>query len=226
MKVLRFGHLLKSGRECGCGFKHDRTLEFVFISSLSEALDMFEDLELNPPYAVFYDEVTYKVAGRLVKEKLAAKGVLMTSPTFQEAERGVAEARGAKTVIGVGGGMVIDLAKYAAYKLEADFISVPTAPSHDGMVSPVVSLFEEGRRRSILARSPRIAIVDLSVLKSAPRQLLISGYGDILAKIVSMKDWQLGRDERGEPYCKTAESLVFRSLNELIGSLIGPPPPA
>jgi len=225
LKVLKFGKSLKSGEECGCGFKHDRTLDLVLLGPLSEALGMLEDLELKPPYAVFYDEITYRVAGRFVKEKLAAKGILMTSPTFQEAERGVAEARGAKTVIGVGGGMVIDLAKYAAYKLEADFISVPTAPSHDGMVSPVVSLFEEGRRRSILARSPRIAIVDLSVLKSAPRQLLISGYGDILAKIVSMKDWQLGRDERGEPYCKTAESLVFRSLDELIGSLINPPPP-
>jgi len=224
LRVLKFGKSLKSGEECGCGFKHDRTLDLVLLGPISEALGMLEDLRLKPPYAVFYDETTYRVAGRFVKEKLAAKGVLTSSPTFQEAERGLAEARGARTVIGVGGGTVIDLAKYAAYRLEADFISIPTAPSHDGMVSPVVSLFKEGRRKSILARSPRLAIIDLRILGSAPRQLLISGYGDILAKIISIKDWQLGRDERGEQYCKTAESLVISSLEELIASLRKPSP--
>ena len=215
---------LKSEEECGCGFEHDRTLEMVLFSSLDDALDMFEGSEFDAPYAVFYDENTYEVAGRFIQRRLRGKGFLVSSPTFKEAEKGSAEVKGARTIIGVGGGTVIDVAKYAAYKLNADFISIPTAPSHDGMVSPIVSLFEEGRRKSIVARSPKMAIIDLSILKSAPRRLLISGYGDILAKLISLKDWQLGRDEKGEPYCKTAESLILSSLDELVSSLTNPPP--
>ena len=34
--------------------------------------------------------------------------------------------------IGIGGGSKIDLAKKIAYDLNVPFISVPTAPSHDG----------------------------------------------------------------------------------------------
>ncbi len=225
LKVLEFGENLRSREECGCGFKHDRTLKRVLLSPLDKALDMLENLEFDPPYAVFYDVVTYEVAGGLVQEKLSAKGFLVSSPTFREAERGIAEVGNVKTIVGVGGGTVIDVAKYAAYKLNANFISVPTAPSHDGMVSPIASLFEGGRRKSILTRSPRMAIIDLSLFRSAPKHLLISGYGDILAKTVSLKDWQLGRDEVGEPYCETAESLIYSSLEELVRSLASPASP-
>ena len=219
MRVLEFGSSLRSSEECGCGFSHDKTLEKVFIGDVEEAIDKLEDLGSEPPYAVFYDDITYRVAGKLIKERLNAIGILVESPTFHEAEAKLAKTRSAKTVLGVGGGTVIDVAKYIAYRLGSSFISVPTAPSHDGIVSPIVSLFMKGRRKSILARSPKIAIIDLSILREAPRELLISGYGDILAKIVSIKDWQLGRDELGEPYCKTVESLILESLTSLIGCL-------
>ena len=220
LKILDFGEDLRSAEECGCGFRHERTLKNILIGPIGEALEVLEDLGFEPPFAVFYDPLTRNIAGRLVEERLGARGVLIESPTFREAEEKLGEAGGAKTILGVGGGTVIDAAKYAAYRLRSDFIAIPTAPSHDGMVSPIVSLFLEGRRKSILARSPRAAIIDLSILRSAPRDLIASGYGDILAKIVSIKDWQLGRDELGEPYCETAEKLILGSLNELIDCLV------
>jgi len=219
LKILDFGENLKSAEECGCGFRHERPLKSILMGSLEEALEVLNDLGFEPPFAVFYDSVTRNIAGRVVEEKLEAGGVLVESPTFREAEEKLGEVRGVKTILGVGGGTVIDVAKYVAYKLRSDFIAIPTAPSHDGIVSPIVSLFLGGRRKSVVARSPRAAIIDLSILRSAPKDLIASGYGDILAKIVSIKDWQLGRDELGEPYCETAEKLVLDSLNELIDCL-------
>ncbi len=220
MRVLEFKHSLKSGEECGCGYPHEKLLELIFLGPLDEVFPELRNLGLEPPYAVFYDELTYRVAGRKIKEQLGARGFLVKAPTFSNAEELAAEARGARTIIGVGGGTVIDAAKYTAYKLGASFVSIPTAPSHDGIVSPIVSLFEEGRRKSILTKSPKIAIIDLGILKSAPRKLIISGYGDVLAKIVSLKDWQLGRREVGEPYCPTAEKLILDSLEALTNSIM------
>ena len=134
----------------------------------------------------------------MVQEILGARGVLVGSPTFQEAEEKAGALRDVRTVIAVGGGTVIDVAKYAAYISGADFVSIPTAPSHDGIVSPIASLFTEDRRRSVLTRAPVMALIDASLLSSAPAELIASGFGDILAKIVSIKDWQLGRDEVSE----------------------------
>lgn len=221
LRELELKSSLRAGSECGCGYPHEETLERVFIGSLDEALPKLESLGLSPPYAVFYDEITFRVAGRRVREQLGGRGFLVRAPTFQDAEELAAKARGAGTIIGVGGGTVIDVAKYVAYKLGSDFISIPTAPSHDGIVSPIVSLFEEGRRKSILARSPRAAIIDLGIVGSAPRKLIISGYGDVLAKVVSLKDWQLARNDLGEPYCSTAEKLLMDALESITNSIIG-----
>jgi glycerol-1-phosphate dehydrogenase [NAD(P)+] len=221
LEKVEFKHALKSREECGCGYPHDRSLEAVFIGSLEEVVPKFGDFGLEPPYAVFYDETTYNVAGKRVKELLEARGLLVKAPTFWNAEELAVEVEDAGTILGVGGGTVIDVAKYAAYKTGASLASIPTAPSHDGIVSPIVSLFEKGGRKSILARSPKLAVIDLEIIKSAPRKLIISGYGDVLAKIVSIKDWQLGRKDVGEPYCPTAERLIFESLKTLTGSIMG-----
>lgn len=221
MRKLELDHALKSGEECGCGYPHDRTLKAIFMGSIDEIAPKIGDLDLEPPYAVFYDENTYRVAGRRVMELLEGEGFLVETPTFLFAEEIAAKVEGARTVVGVGGGTVIDVAKYAAYKVGAGFISIPTSLSHDGIVSPIVSLFEGSGRKSILARSPRIAVIDLEIIKTAPRDLIISGYGDVLAKIVSIKDWQLGRRDVGEPYCPTAEKLILDSLEMLTSSIMG-----
>jgi len=219
LKLLKLDERIKSAEECGCGFRHDKTLKAVIFSSLTEALKRLENFKLNPPYAVFSDKITYEVAGRIVQEELDAKLFLIRSPTFQEAEEKARELGDVKTLIAVGGGTVIDVTKYAAYLSDTDFVSIPTAPSHDGIVSPITSLFTEKRRKSILTRAPKLTIIDLSVLTSVPRELIASGYGDVLAKIVSLKDWQLGRDEAGESYCETAEEFILRALDLVIDSL-------
>ena len=45
-------------------------------------------------------------------------------------------------VIGVGGGSKIDMGKKLAYDLDVPFISVPSAPSHDGIASPRASIYD------------------------------------------------------------------------------------
>jgi len=219
LRLLKLDDRIRAPEECGCGFRHDKTLEAVLIGSLEDALNHLRDFDLNPPYAVFSDDSTYRIAGGRVQRQLSASSIIVRSPTFQEAEARAREAAHARTFIAVGGGTVIDVAKYAAYLTGADFISIPTAPSHDGIISPITSLFTEGRRESILTRPPRVAIVDISIVSSAPEQLVASGYGDVLAKIVSLKDWQLGRDELNEPYCEDAENLILGALDLVADSL-------
>ena len=104
-----------------------------------------------------------------------------------------------QAVIGMGGGKVIDAAKYIGYILRIPFISVPTSSSSDGFSSSSASLIVDGHRKSLPAKMASGILVDTDVIKSAPVRFLYSGIGDMVAKISSTYDWQheedLGYDE-------------------------------
>ena len=55
-------------------------------------------------------------------------------------------------VIGIGGGKVIDVAKYVGFLRKIPFISVPTSSSSDGFSSSSASLLVDGKRTSVPAR--------------------------------------------------------------------------
>ena len=41
---------------------------------------------------------------------------------------------------------------------------------------------------------------NLDIIKKAPKKLLASGCGDLMAKVTAVHDWELGRDKIGEYY--------------------------
>ncbi len=95
----------------------------------------------------------------------------------------------AQVILGIGGGKVIDTAKYAAYLRKLPFISIPTSASSDGFSSASASLIVNGRRTSVPARMAYGIVVDTDIIKSAPEKFLYSGIGDMVAKITSLYDW-------------------------------------
>ncbi len=95
----------------------------------------------------------------------------------------------AQLIVGLGGGKVIDAAKYAAYLRKLPFLSVPTSASSDGFSSASASLTVNGRRASVPARMAYGIIADTDVIKSAPEKFLYSGIGDMVSKITALYDW-------------------------------------
>lgn len=98
--------------------------------------------------------------------------------------------------IGIGGGKVIDTAKYAAYLRKVPFVSVPTSASSDGFSSASASLLVGGKRTSVPARLAYGIIIDTGVIKSAPEKFIYSGIGDLVSKITALYDW-LYEDQQG-----------------------------
>ena len=130
---------------------------------------------------------------------------------FGEAERAVRRVD-ADAVVGVGGGRSVDIAKMTATTLGKPYVSVPTAASHDGMVSPFVSVRGD-RPHSLVASSPLGVFVDLGVIRKAPSRLLASGCGDLIANLIAVRDWQLGHKKTGEYYGRYSASLALMSAN-------------
>ncbi|MCR4689434.1 MAG: iron-containing alcohol dehydrogenase family protein [Saccharofermentans sp.] len=130
-----------------------------------------------------------------------------------------------QAVIGMGGGKVIDAAKYIGYILRIPFISVPTSSSSDGFSSSSASLIVKGHRKSLPAKMAYGILVDTDVIRSAPVRFLYSGIGDMVAKISSTYDWQheedLGYDEVNDFAFMVAKKAVnsfvrtpFESIEE------------
>lgn len=175
------------------------------------------------------DPNIYNIYGKSVVKSIEAIAnvgrFLITASDIPNVEgaREVARRIGACIVIGMGGGRSIDVAKYTAFLEDKPFISVPTAISHDGFASPIVSLKDKDLNpMSLFTRPPDSVVIDLSVLDEAPRRLLRSGVGDILGKITSVADARLAQMIKGEDIdemslylAETAATMVLENIEEI-----------
>jgi glycerol-1-phosphate dehydrogenase [NAD(P)+] len=118
-------------------------------------------------------------------------------------------------IVGIGGGRSVDVAKMIAFNLRKPFVSIPTAASHDGIASPFVSV-KSKKPHSIVATAPLGVFVDIDIIKKAPKRLLASGCGDLIANIIAVKDWKLGRDKTGEYYGRYSANLSLMSAKIVV----------
>ncbi|MFB5611539.1 MAG: sn-glycerol-1-phosphate dehydrogenase [Nitrosopumilaceae archaeon] len=134
--------------------------------------------------------------------------------SFNELEKIVRKDK-SDLIVGIGGGRAVDAAKMIAFNLSKPFASIPTAASHDGIASPFVSI-KGDKPHSIVATAPLGVFVDIDIIKKAPHKLLASGCGDLVANIIAVKDWELGRDKVGEYYGRYAANLALMSAKILM----------
>jgi len=124
----------------------------------------------------------------------------------------------ADLVMGIGGGKNIDLAKAVAYYMKIPYISVPTILSHDGIASDR-AVIAKGKKKYPIVGSPPIAVVaDLDVLSQAPYRYFAAGCGDVVAKITSVLDWKLARDEKNEDYDDFIANLTHAAAETIINN--------
>ncbi|GAU65639.1 putative sn-glycerol-1-phosphate dehydrogenase [Streptomyces sp. NBRC 110611] len=101
-------------------------------------------------------------------------------------------------VVGLGGGKIIDCAKYAAARIGLPMAAVATNLSHDGICSPVSILDNDAGRGSYGVPTPIALVIDLDVIRDAPVRFVRSGIGDAVSNISAIADWELSHRETGE----------------------------
>ncbi|MCM1567984.1 MAG: iron-containing alcohol dehydrogenase family protein [Roseburia sp.] len=121
-----------------------------------------------------------------------------------------------QAVIGIGGGKVIDAAKYMCYLRKLSFISVPTSASSDGFCSSTASLIVNERRSSVPAALAYGIIVDTDAIMSAPEKFIYSGIGDMVAKITAIYDWQFEACNGASVLNDTAVMLAKNAVNSFV----------
>ncbi len=170
------------------------------------------------PVLVVTGRKVLSIAGDIVLESLRSAGfksstVIVESATTGQVSRVQREIRRTKSdiVVGVGGGKDIDVAKLSSRKSGKRFLSVPTAASHDGIASPLVSMRGLNRPYSFLAHAPIAIVADISVIGKSPYRLIASGCGDVVAKYTAVRDWKLAHRIKNEYYGDYAAELALMS---------------
>ncbi|HET7337736.1 MAG TPA: sn-glycerol-1-phosphate dehydrogenase [Candidatus Nitrosotalea sp.] len=158
-----------------------------------------------------------KISSSLSDSKIKYVWHRSTSNDAEAAKKTLDEIRRDRSdlIIGIGGGRSVDIAKMTAFTLKKSFVSIPTSASHDGIASPFVSIRGD-KPYSIIATAPLGVFVDIAILKKAPRRLLASGCGDLMAKVTAVRDWELARDNTGEYFGTYAANLASMSAKIVI----------
>ncbi|MFW9954336.1 MAG: iron-containing alcohol dehydrogenase [Candidatus Thorarchaeota archaeon] len=165
---------------------------------------------------VVSDVMIFDKYGRTIEEIVDANIIWSISPEYEKGV--VSRYQGVDLIVGFGGGKSIDLAKLFANEAGLDWISVPTAASHDGIASDVASVMHNSYRYSEKCKQPKVILADLDIMSTAPRILTLSGIGDIISKTSSLAEWKLAHEHAGEALDEQVFDIVNESLNSVLKS--------
>lgn len=187
--------------------------------------DVCKDLKMGKAPLIVTGLMTKKIAGDIVFDQLSDCGqnvrmVISAEASINEVDRVKAEAleHNSSYLLGVGSGKSIDVAKLAATQLDVPFMSVPTAASHDGIVSSRASIRFNGKTSSIEANAPMAVVADTAIISKAPYRLLAAGCGDIISNYTAVRDWELAHRLTNEPFSEYAAALSRMTAKILIDS--------
>ena len=217
---------------CPCGKKHELILKDIVLKK-GAIFDLPQKvLEFGVKKAfIIMDNNTLRVAGQEVSNLLNAKGIetvkfVYNTDNLEPDDRALEQLYNAfdktcEIVIGVGSGVINDLGKMLSKKEDKPYIIVATAPSMDGYASASSSMVINGLKVSISSKCADVIIGDIDILKNAPIEMLKAGIGDMLAKYVSLAEWKIAKEIRGEYYCERVAILMRQALNKCVDNAKG-----
>lgn len=188
-----------------------------------ELTTVLKELHPGVDVLVVTSETPRSVAGDRLLDQMADAGIEVdcveidkASPAAIDRVQDQFEATDAGVLIGIGGGRVIDVTKMVSHEVSVPFISVPTAASHDGIVSSRASIPEGDTRHSVAARPPTAVVADTSIIAEAPWELTTAGSADIISNYTAVTDWRLAQRLKNVPYSEYAAALSEMTAELLI----------
>lgn len=187
---------------------------YVGDQALDRLLDFCQEHNIRA-LALIADDNTYAALGRAAEGALTAAGldvrtVIVKGRAAAGGDLGADEHsvyqvllgldKAPRTFLAVGSGSLTDVTRFVSHRANADFIALPTAASVDGYTSIGAPMIIEGAKVTVVCQGPLAVFGDLPTLCAAPRALTAAGFGDLIAKLTSVADWEIGHLLWGEPF--------------------------
>ena len=151
---------------------------------------------------------------------------LVQSLELAELDRIANDLPAINSVIGLGGGRAIDVAKFVSWKRRLPLFQVPTSMSVNAPFGHRAGIRDRGVVRYMGWAVPEAVYIDFDVIQSAPPLLNRSGICEILCYHTAHYDWKLahqkGKTEPQWPYdprlvteARRVMDLVLTKLNDI-----------
>lgn len=226
--------LLPCGHSCGCGKNHVTGVRIlrIGVGILASLPQVLSTCGVTKPFIVC-DANTYAAAAGQVAGILSATSIPHTLFTFGNASGRVEPDEHAvgslamafdtscDGVVAVGSGVINDCCKVLANASNRPLLTVATAPSMDGYASDSSSMIQNRMKVSLFNACAVAIVADTDILCRAPMEMLHAGLGDMLAKYISLCEWQISHLVTGEYYCENVAGLVRTSLKKCVGAADG-----
>ncbi len=147
-------------------------------------------------------ETALSIARESIEKSLSDSGITAEYYTY----RGVCSDEGVDimmsalggerdVVIGVGGGTVMDAAKYLAVKMGVPVINIPTSSATCAAYTPLSVCYKKGgfKDRTVHHKTEvNVVLADMDILSRQPARLFLSGAYDAMAKLYELRQRMLG----------------------------------
>ena len=185
---------------------------------IKDTASICKSLHLDKKFLIVTGSHTFDVGAKpaiesIEKENIEYDVIKVTEASYEsilEVEELITDDT---TVLGIGGGKVIDVAKLSSYNQGVYFVSMPTTASHDGIVSPLSSVKNSNTSTSAKAHSPIAVIADTEIIAQSPFRLLSAGCADLIANFTAIKDWELAHRLKHESISESAAALSIMSAH-------------
>jgi len=166
-----------------------------------------------------YAVMTQEVPWDLVKDRigrLPASVTMVTNLERQYLDNLANQLPQVETIVGIGGGVSIDAAKYCSWKRQCSTVFVPTILSVDAYASRPAAVRDKGVVNYVGNVIPDKVIIDYKSIQSAPKRLNRAGTGDVYSCRTALFDWRLAHEETGESYDEQIAGRAHRLLDILL----------
>lgn len=217
--------LLEGKMKCSCGIDHTCDIKSVIIEN--GAVDHLPELIKDFHHILLVaDQNTYTVGGKktkvLIGKKMEAELIYQSGDHFlvpNEKAISLLENKVSEhtdLIIGVGSGVINDICKYVSFTNKLPYYIVATAPSMDGYASVGAAMIINNMKITYDAHVPTAIIGDVDMLKTAPIDMIKSGYGDIIGKYSALNDWKLSHLINGEYICDLVYALTYDMIKKTL----------
>lgn len=222
--LLNIRELVAGKTGCACGREHTCPISYVFIEN--GALSHLPEICREYSHIVLVaDGNTFPLCGEeaqtLLGEKIASRMIFgkdVVVPNEDSIAR-IEAVMDEKTdlLLGIGSGVINDLCKYVSFFHGLRYVMIATAPSMDGYASVGAAMILHEMKITVNARPPMAILGDGAILRTAPMDMIRSGYGDIVGKYSCLNDWKLAALLRGEYFCQYVYDTVMETVRAVEG---------
>ena len=219
--------LTPEGFECTCGKHHTCGLQ-VFKSGagvIEQVPSVLSTLNAQYPFLVC-DHNTYRAAGARAEALLKEAGIkyklyVLPRDAIEPDEWSVGAVTmnfdpACDILLTVGSGVLNDVCKVVGLATGKPQMIVATAPSMDGYASSSSSMHVNDVKTTLYNACPIAIVADTDILAQAPMRMIWSGFGDMIAKYVSICEWRMANAVIDEYYCEEIAKLMRRSVKRIV----------